>query len=405
MKKWIKRAIAMVRELMVTLGTRILFILFQWLPLQNKVVATGFKGQKFGDNPQYILEELHKISPETEIVWVKHRKYSYEIPDYVHPMTKNLFYRTYAYATAKVWINTHRYERSLKKRKDQLVIETWHGGLGIKKIDGDVPKFRASKKLMKEVKHTSEISDVFISNSDHLTNIYRTAFFYNGPVYKCGYPKNDILFKDNTEMRRAVRDHYALPQDARIIVYAPTFRDSFTMGKNPEVRFDVYDIDYDRLNKALANRFGGEWHILVKHHPFLLKAKEKCRLEGKNVINATNYPDMQELIMASDVFISDYSSCIFDAAIREIPCFTYAKDFEEYKGDRGAYYEMEELPFPYARNNDELMRNIEDFDYDTYIEKWNSFKVRTGLHETGHAAKDIAEKIKRFINGENVAWD
>lgn len=81
------------------------------------------------------------------------------------------------------------------------------------------------------------------------------------------------------------------------------------------------------------------------------------------IIDATNYPDMQELILAADAFISDYSSCIFDAALRNIPCFTFATDFEKYKGDRGVYYEMDELPFSYAKNNDELISNIKNFNY------------------------------------------
>jgi CDP-glycerol glycerophosphotransferase len=114
---------------------------------------------------------------------------------------------------------------------------------------------------------------------------------------------------------------------------------------------------------------------------------------------------MQELILGCDAFISDYSSCIFDAAIREIPCFTYANDFQEYKGDRGVYYEMEELPFAYAKNNDELINNIQRFDYDDYIKKWNEFKIRTGLYETGHASKDIAYVIGEFVKGNKNPFE
>ena len=69
------------------------------------------------------------------------------------------------------------------------------------------------------------------------------------------------------------------------------------------------------------------------------------------------------------------------------------------------YYEMDELPFPYARNNDELMHNIEAFDQEDYLNKWEAFKVRTGLHETGHAAMDIAEKIVDFMNGKTIKWE
>ena len=103
---------------------------------------------------------------------------------------------------------------------------------------------------------------------------------------------------------------------------------------------------------------------------------------------------------------ADYSSCIFDAALRRIPCFTYATDFDQYKyEERGVYYEMEELPFPYAKNNDELEQNVRTFDMEDYLKKWDAFAVRMGLKETGHAAKDIAEKMADFLNGKKVTWN
>ena len=123
-----------------------------------------------------------------------------------------------------------------------------------------------------------------------------------------------------------------------------------------------------------------------------------------NVIDATSYPEMQDLILASDVFLSDYSSGIFDAALREIPCFTYATDFDEYKKDRGVYYEMDELPFPYAKNNEELINHILNYDHDAYINKWKQFAKRTGLFETGHAADDISNKIIDIMNGKKIDW-
>jgi len=121
-------------------------------------------------------------------------------------------------------------------------------------------------------------------------------------------------------------------------------------------------------------------------------------------LDATRYQDMQELILAVDAMVSDYSSCLFDAALTRIPCFTFATDVDNYKADRGLYYEMEELPFPYATNNDELEQNILSFDEKEYLRRWDAFCVRMGLNETGHAAADIANKIMDFINGKPIEW-
>lgn len=123
-----------------------------------------------------------------------------------------------------------------------------------------------------------------------------------------------------------------------------------------------------------------------------------------NVLDVTNYPDIQDLLMTVDVVISDYSSCMFDAALRNLPCFIYATDFEQYKADRGVYFEMDELPFPYASNNDELAQNIVNYNESDYRQGIKSFFERVGLAETGHAGKDIAQKINRFIKGEQIKW-
>ncbi len=365
-------------------------------PLENKIVIRTFEGRKFGDNPQFIAESILKKDSKIKIIWLKNVNSSYKVPKGIKVVEDKGIRKFYEYYTAKVWIDTHRINKYLIKRKNQLVIETWHGGLGIKKIDGDVPKFRKIKKLMDEIENMCKITDIFISNSTHLTNIYRSAFGYKGKIWKCGYPKNDILIKGAFDVQSKVKQYYGIDNNRKIIVYAPTFRD-----KNRFKGFDstLYDIDYEKLYIALKEKTGKEWSILVKHHPFLINRKKANEFCGEHVINANMYPDMQELILSADAFISDYSSCIFDAGLREIPCFTYAKDFEYFKKDRGVYYEMEELPFPYARNNDELISNIYQFDYGKYLSKWKKFVKKTGLYENGDASENIAYIILEFIYG------
>lgn len=208
-----------------------------------------------------------------------------------------------------------------------------------------------------------------------------------------------MLFQDRETYRKKVLGYYGLTDNMNILLYAPSFRDYFYL----KIDTSVYAIDYQRIKSALAERFGGEWRILTRWHPLFADQLNGTSLP-EYVLNVTSYPDMQELIMATDVLISDYSSCLFDAALREIPCFTFATDFKQYKTDRGVYYEMEELPFPYATNNNELELNIRIFNPNVYKQKWKAFKERTGLYETGHAGRDIAEKINDIIQGQIIDW-
>lgn len=355
------------------------------------------RGRKYGDNPKYILEELKKLLPGADFAWLATEGYEVDTPSWIRKIPYRISPKTvYEISTARVVIDTHRFRSSIRKRKGQLFIETWHGGLGIKKIEGDIQRVLDTPWEMEEIRNTVKLADVFISNSDHLSEIYRRAFGYKGPIWKVGYPKNDIMLQDNQVSAVNVRKDLSISGNTRIVLYAPTYRDSFAWGNNQD--FSVYDIDFKRIKTAIQERFGGEWVVLVKWHPTMVPYIERNNIHYDNVMEVTSYNDMQGLLCAVDIVISDYSSCIFDAVLREIPCFTFAKDFEQYKGTQGTYFEMEELPFPYAKNNDELIENIRTYDHDDYLIRWNKFKERTGLVETGHAAKDIASKISAMLN-------
>lgn len=377
----------------------IFFYIFRLFPIKHKVVATTMRGRKYADNPRYIIEELHRICPNLDVVWMKDTSYNYELPPWIRTISyyHNILKKTYELTTAKVWINSHRIESYYRKRKGQVFIETWHGGLGIKKIEGDVERVANSSWQKDEINKTTDLADVFISNSEHLSNIYRKAFGYKGTIFKCGYPKNDIFFCINNIIINKVRKDLNIYKE-KILLYAPTYR---AFG---EQDFSLFDIDYITLRNTLNKTFGGDWIIIVKWHPIMTHFRNLAHLP-KGVIDVTEYNDIQNLLCAADIVISDYSSCIFDAALRGIPCFTYAKDFDSYKKEQGTYYEMEELPFPYAKNNEELIDNILHYNYEEYLKRWEEFKKKTGLVETGHAAKVIAAKIKDIFDGKYIKWE
>lgn len=379
----------------------VVYKLCSLLPLQNKVVATAFQGKKYGDNPAYILEAINRNKPGLEIIWMVDG--NFEMPRWIKGVPLSLFMRSwYHYATAKVIIDTHHFPLWTKKRKGQLFIETWHGGLGIKKLELEVPEFKKLQWLKDLTAHTCKMADVFISQSDHLSRIYKSAFHYEGEIYKCGYPKNDILIQRDETCRKSVRDYFNVDSNTKIFLYAPTYRNEFF--KNIDV--SPFLLDTEKLVQILERKFGGKWVIMCRWHPkFAERMMAEYKRRNQTAVDATSFQDVQKLLLGVDAVMSDYSSIIFDAVLLDIPCFTYATDFETYKAERGVYYEMDELPFPYARNNDELVKNIETYDHEMYLKKWNAFKIRTGLYEPGNASEVIAKKIVDFIQTGHVEWN
>ncbi|MCQ2287516.1 MAG: CDP-glycerol glycerophosphotransferase family protein [Muribaculaceae bacterium] len=392
--EFLKRVKVYVCIRLSSLLARMLYPIFSLLPLQNKVVATAFQGKKYGDNPAYIFEAINQKNTGIKLLWMVDGKF--EVPQWVKAIPySGLLLTRYHLATAKVIIDTHHFHAWTKKRKGQLYIETWHGGLGIKKLELEVPEFQNLKWLKDLTAHTCRMADVFISQSDHLSRIYRSAFHYDGLIFKCGYPKNDILINGDAACRELVRSYYNIDKETRIFLYAPTYRSSFF----DKIDMSQFIIDTDALRKALESKFGGKWVIMFRWHPkFAEQLSQEYKENSSGTIDSTDFQDMQKLLLGVDVVLSDYSSCIFDAALLDIPCFTYATDFDIYKAERGVYYEMEELPFPYARNNEELIENIKNYDHEAYLERWCAFKERMGLYEPGNASVVISDIIINFIH-------
>ena len=381
-----------------------LFYLLRVFPVKkNKVIVAVSDGTRYDDNQKYIMEELHKLRPDVDVVWAKDPRYSYELPEWMRTVKWRSWRYLYEFATAKIWTSNNAEPDFFVKRKGQLYVETWHGGLGIKKVSGDRIGECADRIKTRFLKNASDIADVYISNSDHLSLIYRRAFKFHGPIWKCGYPKNDMLVRNNPEDGEQARRELGIPKTNKVLLYAPTWRLRFTEEEHIDMK--VYDLDMQRLKQVLTEKFGGEWTMLLRFHPSLRLYAKGCQEAYPDVMDVTDYQYMQRLLMAADAVISDYSSCVFDAALRRIPCFTYATDFDQYKyEERGVYYEMEELPFPYATNNDEMEQNVRAFDMEDYLKKWDAFAMRMGLNETGHAARDIAEKMADFMSGNKVEW-
>lgn len=373
-------------------------------PLKRKVIASAFYGESYADNTRYIIEKLHEMEPDLELIWLANKHVMYTVPAYVKKVYAwpqgCIIRRFYEYSTAQVILTTNMIDGCFKKRKGQLFIETWHGGLGIKKVGMDSP-YSVSPRDKAVTKNTADNADIFISNSGFLTQVYKSAFRRTENIWECGYPKNDKLAKKNvgdiSVARIAVRSHFQLNNRCKVIVYAPTFRERF---------LDQGDMDtscYLRNSNVVLNAFKKMFKdencvFLFRLHPSIAELLKGYGMEiNENTFDATHYPDMQELIMGSDAFISDYSSGIFDAALMELPCFTYANDFEEYTKERGVYFTMDELPFPYAKTEQELCGHILAFDAESYKKAWQDFCRKVRLCETGHASEDIANYILKYI--------
>ncbi len=380
--------------------------IFAHFPIQRgKIIFENYKGNGYGCNPKYVAQKLIErgTADQYDLVWLVSRKnLNYcDLPPQIRVVLYGSLKSLYEYATAQVWVsNYHKVffvRRGLRKHKNQYFIQMWHGSLGIKKIDIDVPILKQDKKWLRAAVISSEMTDFWISNSSFETNVYKSAFWNvkDASVRLYGHPRNDIFFNVE-EMHRArqkVAAAYGV-EGKKLLLYAPTFREDY--------RIDCYEIDFFELNEHLKRRFGGEWVLLVRLHPRIHDKANETILPGTGIIDASRYPDIQELLAAADCLITDYSSCAFDFMLIKRPVFLFATDIQQYEFERGFYYPLESTPFPLAHDNAELMKNIDDFQEDAYSTGIEVFLREKGCIEDGHASERVANLIMSLVQAGTV---
>ena len=239
-------------------------------------------------------------------------------------------------------------------------------------------------------------SDLVLSGSAWCDHMYRDGLIYEGEIIKTGTPRCDVLINQRAEKYRQMRSEYGLPEEAKIMLYAPTFRGG-SQNKNRAVNSEEATVDFDGLIRSLEQRFGGRWYAFLRLHPQLAAKMDRLRTQqvSDRLIDVSQRSDMNEIIAGSDAFLTDYSSAIFEAALVGMPGFLYADDLEEYVADRGdLMFDMHQLPFPMALNNKELLENIRGFEEEKYEKRLGEFMEEMGIFEDGKASERVVGVIK-----------
>jgi len=353
----------------------------------KKIIVTNYYGKGYGDNGKYIAEEILRRNLNCDLVWLVNKNYEKGFPEPIRTVRYGSLKARYEEVTAKIWIDNSRKSSLVRKREGQFYIQTWHGGIALKRVEKDVEN-KLRNGYVIDAKHDSTMADLFISNSKFTTKLYRSAFWYDGEILECGYPRNTILISCPQDIKHKVFRFFDLADDTKIVLYAPTFRGDHNM--------EVYDLEYNRILTALEKKYSCNWVILFRLHPDISEKADAIAYNQK-VINATRYDDMQELMVASDVLITDYSSTMFEFMLMHKPVFLYATDLDEYVLDRDLYFDIFSLPFPVADSNDKLVEDLICFNEAQYLNGLRLFLSDIVLMEDERAAETIVDRIEMLI--------
>ena len=373
---------------------RTILRVFRIFPVKNnRVVFISYEGQRYSCNPKYVSEYLEKAYPSRwEIIWVLDHPGKYpQLQQRGIRMVKNdslAFVK--AVATAKAIVSNNGLALYLPSlRESQCFINTWHGGGAYKRVLNDWKKEPIEREINTMI---AAQTTYFLSGCHRFTEVMAEAA--SMPLDKMrewGMPRNDVLFEEHPEVVRRVKEAFGLPENCRIVLYAPTYRGGTTTSVSAMEQNTP--LDATRCLESLRQRFDGEWFFLYRDHYF---NQEQQRHPRENVLDASTYDDMQELLCAADVLITDYSSSIWDYSFTGKPCLLYAPDRKNYQSERDFYTPIEEWPFPLAEDNDQLMEKICSFDPEEYDRAVRQHHDQLGSCETGHAAQTVGDYLYRF---------
>lgn len=381
------------------LQVNMLYHLLRIFPVKkNKVVFTAFEGDGgYCCNPRYIAEELLKRKKNYEIVWLVNNM-NRQFPEGIRKVENTFLNRVYHLTTAKVWVDNSRKEYGTAKRKNQLYIQTWHAALEFKPVG----KFRGAlfpKIAYLVSEYDSKLANYVTSNSEWCTKLYPEMLLYDGEIIKTGSPRCDVLINRREEVYKDIRERYGVPQDAKIVMFAPTFRGGSQKGKR-QVFAEEPTLDFELLTKTLQEKFGGSWYVFLRLHPQLAAQLEGMPLSHKSehMVDVSQADDMNEVMTAADVFITDYSSSAFDAINIHMPVFLYADDLQDYLGERGKLmWDMYSLPFSVAQTNEQLKNDIIQFDMEKYRKAVDALLEEHGVLEDGKASERVVDVIERRV--------
>ena len=361
-------------------ASTVMKIIGVFVKMDDRLVIFSGHSRRYNDSPRAIYEYM-LAHPE------KYGRYKYvwalEDVDFAdisgNPIKVKADTLKYFILTlkAKYWVACVNIERSLHyKKKDCRYLNTWHG-IPFKCVGNDAGGRKD---------YNFDTLDYFCYSGEYEAEIYARAFNVKRDVMiPSGLPRNDELYHVTEDEKLHLKKKLGLPLNKKVIMYAPTWRDSVDNGKSCSL---CPPVDVAKWEKEL----GGEYVILFRMHAYTNKL---MGLEFNDIVrDFSSYPAINDLFKVSDYLISDYSAAIFDYAILERPIISFAYDYEEYKDLRGLYIDMkEEMPNGICRTEDEVIQLIHNMNYDQECRKTKTMIKNKYLEYGGDATRICVEKL------------
>jgi CDP-glycerol glycerophosphotransferase len=296
----------------------------------NLAVFAAYWYRGYSCNPAAIYEKLREAVPQVRGVWIVEREHVDSMPagvEHVVAWTRE-YYRVIA--RAKYFVNNVNFPNDFVKREGTIHVQTHHGTpLKTMGLDLRTAYFAGSRMNFDLLLRRAERWDYSISSNAFSTEIWKRVYPVHYRTLEVGYPRNDVLANATAADGERIRAELGIAPGQRVILLAPTHRE-YRAGYQPTA-------DAGRL----AGDLGPDYVVLARLHYFYgEELPPEASRAGSRVLDVTRHPSIEELCLAADVLVTDYSSIMFDYAVLDRPIVLHVPDWDEYRAKRGTYLDL-----------------------------------------------------------------
>ncbi|WP_103513481.1 bifunctional glycosyltransferase/CDP-glycerol:glycerophosphate glycerophosphotransferase [Streptomyces sp. SM10] len=355
--------------------------------LRDAVLYSSFDGRQYSDSPRAVHEELVRRSTGVEHLWVV-RDQQAAVPAGVRAVALHSAEWHDALARCRWIVTNTQLPEWFERAERQFVVQTWHG-TPLKRIGRDLAGTAyADTAYMDSMPRRAAQWSVLVSPNSFSTPVLRRAFGHTGEVLECGYPRNDLLHaEDRAKVARSVRQSLAVPEGRRVVLYAPTWRED-RPKHGGRYGLDLH-LDLEQARKAL-----GDDHVLLVRRHYLVGGSVP---ESDFVRDVSRHPDVAELMLISDVLVTDYSSLMFDFAQTGRPMLFHTYDLEHYRDTlRGFCFDFaDRAPGPLITDSAAVVEALRDPDAATagHREAYARFRESFCDLDDGTAAARVVDRM------------
>ncbi|MFC9299179.1 CDP-glycerol glycerophosphotransferase family protein [Streptomyces sp. NPDC057011] len=355
------------------------------LPLRPELaVFSAYWHGGYACNPAAIEAKLRELAPRMRTAWICDPAHASTLPRETAALRPGSAAYWTALARATYLVTNVNFDRALVKRPGQVLVQTQHG-TPLKRVGLDLQDRPAATPTtdFAGLLRGADQWDYLLSANRHSTLVWERAVPSSYTTLEYGYPRNDVFHRAGEADVLELRERLGIPAGSTAILYAPTHRDY--RRSRPD------HLDFERVLRDLGPRYT----LLTRTHLTYADTDRSWEAHPR-LLDVSSHPSVEELCLASDALVTDYSSLMFDYAVLDRPIVIHADDWEAYEAARGTYFDLRAFPpGAIARTEDELVDIFATGHWQgsRSAQLRAAFRARFCSYDDGHAAERVVRRV------------